>query len=131
MAPTAFIRQQIAAVLGDIGADVAKTGMLPTPEVGGWLSDDGARVGAARRWLAGWLVAALVSGGWQAACAAQESFIQQRPRRPLMPLDLPRHPLTPLDLPCYVLPFDSAPCFTGGGSGCGGAAGTGAGQAGG
>ncbi|PSC75210.1 thiamine biosynthetic bifunctional enzyme chloroplastic isoform C [Micractinium conductrix] len=33
MAPTAFIRQQIAAVLGDIGADVAKTGMLPTPEV--------------------------------------------------------------------------------------------------
>lgn len=33
MAPTEFIRRQIAAVLGDIGADVVKTGMLPTPEV--------------------------------------------------------------------------------------------------
>lgn len=34
MAPTDFIRRQIAAVLGDIGADVVKTGMLPTSEVG-------------------------------------------------------------------------------------------------
>lgn len=33
MAPTDFIRRQIAAVLGDIGADVVKTGMLPTSEV--------------------------------------------------------------------------------------------------
>lgn len=34
IAPTEFVRRQIAAVLGDIGADVVKTGMLPTPEVG-------------------------------------------------------------------------------------------------
>jgi hydroxymethylpyrimidine/phosphomethylpyrimidine kinase len=34
VAPTDFIRAQISAVLSDIGADVVKTGMLPTPEVG-------------------------------------------------------------------------------------------------
>ena len=34
--PTDVIRAQMAAVLDDIGADVVKTGMLPTPEVG-WL----------------------------------------------------------------------------------------------
>ncbi|EFN53733.1 hypothetical protein CHLNCDRAFT_58425 [Chlorella variabilis] len=33
VAPVEFIRAQMAAVLGDIGADVVKTGMLPTPEV--------------------------------------------------------------------------------------------------
>ncbi|KAL4420336.1 hypothetical protein ABPG77_006143, partial [Micractinium sp. CCAP 211/92] len=33
VAPTPFIRQQIKAVLSDIGADCVKTGMLPTPEV--------------------------------------------------------------------------------------------------
>lgn len=32
VAPTPFIRQQIQAVLSDIGADCVKTGMLPTPE---------------------------------------------------------------------------------------------------
>ena len=37
IAPTDFVRRQIAAVLGDIGADVVKTGMLPTPEVRRWL----------------------------------------------------------------------------------------------
>jgi len=37
IAPTEFVRRQIAAVLGDIGADVVKTGMLPTPEVRRWL----------------------------------------------------------------------------------------------
>jgi hydroxymethylpyrimidine/phosphomethylpyrimidine kinase len=31
--PTAFLEQQIDNVLGDIGADVVKTGMLPTAEV--------------------------------------------------------------------------------------------------
>ncbi len=38
MAPTDILRQQISAVLSDIGADVVKTGMLPTPEVGAGLS---------------------------------------------------------------------------------------------
>ncbi len=33
VAPTEFLRRQIAAVLSDIGSDVVKTGMLPTPEV--------------------------------------------------------------------------------------------------
>ena len=31
--PPESLRQQIDAVLGDIGADVVKTGMLPTAEV--------------------------------------------------------------------------------------------------
>ena len=31
--PSEFVARQMEAVLGDIGADVVKTGMLPTPEV--------------------------------------------------------------------------------------------------